>query len=310
MPRSFYKYLRYHSVCPEYDEQLQEALKICDIAEQEMFKTYTAGLALPGDFNRSGSAIFGGAEAGLYAGDQIWAKEMEKDGIDTEAMGLRDEEARVKFMTGVAIMGTDEQDAKLDTMDFKVIQRLSTGLEVVDIQLPTETTKAAYVEQSKVTEKKLAALEPLGKLICKTWYADDCDEWDLPKDKYPDGKPHRAVDGQTFEFWVEERVLEECFLGMKMDAEVIMLGSGIVILDEVHTVMCSFYTWLTNELLVDRKAELKEVRWLAKQNPDDADFAGSDDEVEVDGEGENGAARRRLSSTISMTSEWATNQGL
>jgi hypothetical protein len=285
VPRSFYNYLRYHKVCPEYDEQLQEALKICDLAERELPKTYVAGLVLPGDFNKSGSVIFGGAEAGLYAGDQSWVEDMKKAGINMEQMGLRDEEAKIKFATGVAIMGTDEQDARLEKMDFKVVQWLSTGLEVVEIQLPDNITRAAYVEQSKVTDGKLGPLEPLGKLICRTWFSDDCDEWDIPKDKYPDGMPHRAAEGHTYEFWVEERLLEECFLGMKMDATIMELESGIMILDEVKQIMCSFFTWLPNELWMDRKP--KELRWLAKALPDDdkddQDVFGSDDEFEGNG---------------------------
>lgn len=48
VPRSFYNYLRYHKVCPEYDDQLAKALEVCDKAEKELPKVHAAGLALPG----------------------------------------------------------------------------------------------------------------------------------------------------------------------------------------------------------------------------------------------------------------------
>jgi hypothetical protein len=274
VPRSFYNYLRYHRVCPEYDEQLQQALKTCDIAEQELPKIHAAGLALPGDFNKSASTVFGGAQAGMYTGDQSWAEEMKKEGITVEEVGICDEEARIKFTTGVAIMGSDEQCDKLEEQSLNVTDKTSGGIQVVEIQLPTELTRTSYEAQSKIVEHKLGQLEPLGKLICKTWLGDDCDEWDLPKDKYPDGTPNGPGVSRDYEFWVEESVLKECFIGMKMDVTVITLGGDMVILDEVHECMCSFFTWLPNELWMAKKPT--EVRWLKKG------FPGDDDE-EVDG---------------------------
>ena len=88
--RSFYNYLRYHRVCPEYDEQIQAALKMCDTAEAELTKVNNACLALPGDFNTSASTLLGGAQAGLFAADKDWAKESLAEGVDVTDIGLRD----------------------------------------------------------------------------------------------------------------------------------------------------------------------------------------------------------------------------
>ncbi|KAF2829185.1 hypothetical protein CC86DRAFT_464844 [Ophiobolus disseminans] len=282
VPRSFYNFLRYHNVCPEYDEQLAEALKICDIAEQELPKVYAAGLALPGDFNKSASALFGGAYAGLYAGDKSWAEDMKKGGIQIDQIGIRSEEARIKFGAGVAIMGSDEQGAWLDSLhletfehvsaSLKTLEHITAGLEVVRIELPSEDTTTLYREQSKISDHKVGGqLEPLGKLFCETWHADDCYEWDLPENKYPDGKPRKATAGRTYEFWMEKSTLEECFVGLKMDAKILVLEGGIAILDDVRETMCSFFTWLPNELWMDRKP--KKVIWLPKG------LADGDDEV-------------------------------
>jgi hypothetical protein len=183
--RSLYNYLRYHRVCPEYDDQLQAALKMCDIAERELIKVDAAGLALPGDFNTSASTLFGGAHAGLFAGDKSWAKEAEKVGVNVSEMGLREQEARIKFNTGVAALGTDEQQDLIGAPSLQIIKNGSTGLEVTAIILPDDTTREVYAVQSETVRSKLGHLEPLGKLVCKVWHADDCDEWDLPKDRYP-----------------------------------------------------------------------------------------------------------------------------
>ncbi|KAF2631273.1 hypothetical protein BU25DRAFT_418872 [Macroventuria anomochaeta] len=264
--RSFYNYLRYHRVCPEYDEQLQAALKMCETAERELIKVDAAGLALPGDFNTSASTLFGGSHAGLFTGDKTWAQDAQKEGIDVNEIGVREQEARIKFSTGIAALGTDEQQDLLGATDLKIVKSESTGLEVTAINLPDDITREIYSTQSEVVRNKLGHLKPLGKLMCRVWYADDCDEWDLPKDKYPNGKPHKVDQGREFEFWVEESVLNECFIGMKIDASVITLEGGIIILDEVKQTHCSFYTWLPNELWMENKP--KEVRWRAKGLPD------------------------------------------
>ena len=252
---------------------------MCDIAESELLKVDAAGLALPGDFNTSASTLFGGSHAGLFTGDKVWAQEAQKEGVSLNEMGIRDQEARIKFSTGVAALGTDEQQGLLDTTNLKIIKKESTGLEVTAISLPDDITKEVYATQTEVVRNKLGHLEPLGKLTCKVWCAGDCDEWDLPRDKYPDGKPHKADQGRKFEFWVEENLLNECFVGMKIDAVIITLEGSITILDEVKQTHCSFYTWLPNELWMENKP--KEVRWLAKGLPDY-------EEVEINGVKKNG----------------------
>ncbi|CBX93971.1 hypothetical protein LEMA_P036450.1 [Plenodomus lingam JN3] len=261
--RSFYKYLLYHDVCPEYKEDLIRARDLCDQAEQELPKVVAAGLALPGDFNKSASVIFGGAHAGQYTGDQPWALKLQAEGVDIAEIGIRKEEAKIKFKAGVFIMGTDGQADKLEGGTLIAVGKEQVGLEVIGISLPDENTKLAY-EQTGDWGLELSKLEPLGKLICKTWIMDDCDEWDLPNapGKYPQGKPYRTSDVKTYEFWVEASVLEECFLGMKLDASVLTLTDGLAILDDVKESMCNFFTWLPNELWMERKP--KEVRWLSK----------------------------------------------
>jgi hypothetical protein len=241
-------------------------------------KAHSAGLALPGDFNKSASAIFGGAHSGMYTSDKSWAADVKKEGITVEEIGIRDEEARIKFTTGVAILGSDEQCDMLEANSLTVLGHISAGLEVTEIQPPTELTRKTYEEQSKKIQHKLDKLEPLGKLICKTWCADDYDEWDLPKDKFPSGKPQRAGADREYEFWVEDSVLEECFVGLKLDTTILNLQGGITILDEVHESMCSFFTWLPNELWMERKP--KEVRWLKKglTGDDDAEHDGAQEE--------------------------------
>jgi hypothetical protein len=218
----------------------------------------------------------------MYTGNKSWAVDLKKEGLIVPEIGIRDEEAKIKFGTGIAVLGSDTQYDMFESGDLHVLSRETAYLEVTAIHLADKDTKSAYVEQSKVFKHRLGQLEPLGKLVCKTWYTDDCDEYDLPKDedKYPDGKPRKAGDGKEYEFWIEEDILKDCFVGLKMDANIMLLAGGITILDDIKETMCSFYTWLPNELWMERKP--KEVRWLKKGMG-----LGDDEEEEVEVNGEN-----------------------
>ncbi|KAK7179874.1 argonaute siRNA chaperone complex subunit Arb1 [Paraphaeosphaeria sporulosa] len=257
--RSFYNYLIYHSVCPEYREDLDGARKLCDTAEKELSKVYNAGLSLPGAFNTAASTIFGGSKSGTYTGNMEWATKVREDGVDLGEVGVMDEEARITFRTAVAIMGTDEHQALLDTRAVNVSKDELFGLEVVAINYSDQLTRKMYARQNGFMAPKLY-LESLGTLICRSFHVDDFNEYDLPKDKYPTGRLPETEDGNQYEFWVEDHALEECFVGMKVDARVLTLEDGITILDDVREAMCSFYKWLPNELWINRHPKEVVIR--------------------------------------------------
>lgn len=197
--------------------------------------------------------------------------------MNNEEIGISKEEAKAKFGIGIAILGSEEQFGLYESSKLEIISKKSTYLEVVTIHPPDCDTKAAYDAQNTIYERKLE-LQPLGKLICKQWYPTGCEEYDLPKNKYPNGKPWTTDDSQEYEFWIEGDILRDCFIGMKMDADILVLSGGLNILDNLMETMCSFYVWLPNELWMERKP--KEVRWLEKgmgldENNDQDD--GNDD---------------------------------
>lgn len=269
--RSFYNYLLFHQVCDEHRDQLLLARTLCDKADVELPQAYLAGNALPGAFNVAASTIFGGSHAGLYTGLSSWTAELdEEERKNLEGIGLRNEEAMVTFKTGVAAYGSDEQYDTLDSAGptlscIKVVKSESLGLEVMVIHLSTADIQEAYKHQNNTWKRKLS-LQPLGKLICKPWRIADFKEYDLPKDKYPSGKLPKPDISKEYEVWVEDEVLNQCFVGMKIDATILTLTSGIVILDEVREVFCSFYKWIPNELWAERK--FPKFRLLKKALPD------------------------------------------
>ncbi|KAF1964599.1 hypothetical protein BU23DRAFT_561793 [Bimuria novae-zelandiae CBS 107.79] len=275
--RSFYNYLIYHSVCPEYNADLAKALKTCGTAEAELHKVYAASRVLPGAFNTAASIIFGGSKAGMYAANQDWAINLKEEGVNLSDVGVMDEEARITFRTGIAIMGTEEQQAMLNIKAVKVVQDESFSLEILSITPSDELTREMYKAQNKFTAGKLH-LEPLGKLVGRSWAIDDFSEWDLPKDKYPSGCLPQTEVSKKYEFWVEDSVLEDCFVGMKLDARILVLEGGIAILDDLREAMCSFYKSLPNELLMVHRPRVVNIKQKNLSGGLDEELAEKDDE--------------------------------
>lgn len=205
----------------------------------------------------------------MYVGNDSWADEWKTGDVQVEELGIRNEEARIKFFTGVTIMGTEEQYEMVESESFKVVDDLATHLEIISMHAPEDSTRASYIQQSEALQHKLGALEPLGRIMCKTWYVGDCDEWDLPQDdkNFPDGKPSKTNEGRTYEFWIEESIQDQCFVGMKLDARILILEGGLNILDDVRQVMCSFFIWLPNQIRMEKK--VKKVVWKKRDTWDD-----------------------------------------
>jgi hypothetical protein len=247
--RNFYNYLLYHDVCPEYRDSVLAARKICDLADEELMETYNVLKALPGKFNKACSKLFNGSQAGAEDEDQSWMPEEIKK-FTTSTMSK--EEAKKIFIHGLAQLGED--DDFLD--DDETIQRRHfeqeiigyeprVGLEVHEI-VPAEPDFIAF-HKSKVG---LGKGQALGKLICKPWNMPSFDHYDRPQET-TDERAWRA--GDTYDFWVEQYVLDECFLGMKLDVDVATLSSGLLFIDKIYDVRCSFYTLLDNDLLLTSK---------------------------------------------------------
>lgn len=234
---------------------------MCDRAEFELHKIESASFSLPGRFNRAASTAVGGSKSDTYVSNQDWAIQAREQGVDITDTGVREEEARITFLSGIVIMGTNEQQKRvLDDVDgrtIKVLKEESVGLEVTSIIHSTPQTRELFGRQNAAYAPKIQ-LEPLGKLLCRSWQIPDHVEYDLPKDKYPSGRPTQSDGGKVYEFWVEDSVLDECFLGMRMRASVLVLEGEIMVFDQVSEVLCSFYTWLPNEIEVNRQGT-KEV---------------------------------------------------
>lgn len=278
---NFYNYLLHHNVCQEYESQINAARDVCIQALKELPRVNEFVTTMPGDFNNSCSFIFGGYYAQMHPSNNTWSWQS----LDSDRK-MRIEAARVIFTTAVAVLGSDAMfntfgTGKLEPlMDQQAYpagrpatqQRTAiwcssevvVSLEVTGIQPPSKETRNIYASSQKDLIGSKVRLEPLGKLICTSWTHPSFEASDLPAGV-------SVTDGQvlcsSYEFWLEESLLKQWGIGMKMSATLRRLEwmdgdkrDGLWYIDSFGTAYPSFYTCLLNELM-DTGKPWKQVVW-------------------------------------------------
>jgi hypothetical protein len=277
--RNFYNYLLHHNVCPEYETQIQAARKICDLADVELFNVVVASERLPGPFNTAVSASHNGTVAGVYSNEHDW----EDGGIISRT--LQDCKDVVKF--AISAYGSQQQYEKVaDVGTFETVYNEQISLEVTEIEMADESTRALYA----TARKEKPFLANLGKLHCRRWTYPFAPTFD-----YSDEALRRQQTEHTMTLWIEEDILQYCSVGMKIEGEVRELDIGIKWLDSIRAIGPSFFEWLPNELYKEEKGLKAEFEAQQQNNLTNAvqeDVEGPElDEIEgpaesVDGQTE------------------------
>ncbi len=239
--RNFLNYILYHNVCPEYNEQVYAARRICDIADKELFAVREASWSLPGPFNVACSTLFGGYYSHLYSGNQEWAQ-----GLDdvTGGVGMSDRAATKIAMAGLGAYANMDLTQAATEKRLKVLKSERLGFEITEVIYADANTRRYYEED--VRKQLGTRLQALGKIKVKTWINPDQPEEDMSDD----GEQSSDHSPSEFELWIEENLLDLCTVGMKIEAEVKELGFGFRYFDSVSAVHPSFYHSIPNDMLM------------------------------------------------------------
>ncbi|KAL1640542.1 hypothetical protein SLS58_006892 [Diplodia intermedia] len=251
--KNFYNYLLHHNVCPEYNEDIYAARKICSLAELEFPKVIETSASLPGDLNVACSNLFDGFYKDKLVRIGDW-DELEEPHMRGKFSTHSTEKSSIILKAAVIAHGTDEQIEILEKAfdDITCTNAIDgIGLEVTAVEMPSSDVLETYTALNAQSKGRLE-VKPVGKLHCKYWDIPDFATYDLDE-RYA----HQLLDdrkNRKYEFWVEMDILRTCFVGMKMQAAVRSLSLGVQVLDQVQEVYCSFYTYLANELMWKWKA--------------------------------------------------------
>jgi len=210
--KNFLNYVILHSVAPEYSSNIQAALTICNLAEKELLLCNAVFKRVPGDFNMSCSALFGGAFQGLYEADE--AASWEGKQISKQlTLGIPRDTAKNYYLEWIAKIGTQEQlAAGVDGVS--LLTKDTISFEVLEVNSPQGSTKE------------------IGSICVKAWVYEG------------ERMPIHNLPKEGWKLWAEKEVLIYLRVGMKVMATVYTLSNGLRYMDSVTTVYPSYYTYL------------------------------------------------------------------
>ena len=271
--------------------QVYAARDTCDQAEKELWLILQASRLLPGTFNTACSELFGGCLRGMYVGDQDWAK-----GVVSSSIGISAQMAHKAFKTGLVARASEESLEMFKKQDdankIKIMTQIETGLEVTDL-IPAEEEVLELYQSAYGKD-----LKPLGRMRARTWYFPWTADEDLTEEEEASAK-HMTKDIKEYEFWVEDEVLQKCFVGMKFITEVKELSFGVLYFDSLLGVFCSFCKALPNEEMIGWREP--ETTWLPMREK--IDLEGNSDADEDERAVENPTNEDGITGGVAATSD-------
>ena len=242
--RNFLNYLLHHDVVPEYRHQVEAAKRTCDMAEGQLWLICQVSIMLPGKFNEACSVLWGGAFRDVYPHNLDEAMN-----LDVKCFVTLDDAKRI-FIAGLAAQGNQESmreyNKQMHDKSFSVKRKFESFFEVKEIIKASNVVKAMYKDPIA------GGFPQVGKIKAKTWHHPGA----APLDLVPEEKEYFKKHGfpvEDYEFIVEDEVLEKLFPGIKIRAMIYETSFGVMYFDSITSVLCSFYTFLNNEDLVDWK---------------------------------------------------------
>lgn len=245
--RNFLNYVLAHNVCSEYNDDVIAAREICNKAEKELWACQLFRWEFPGDFNMAASALYGGYYQGIHVSTQIWEHEdPENEKWLKLSPGMSVEKAERIFRTAIALDGTDDMFASVDTGKVHVVKTETRYVEVVKIvrASPESVQGYAAVKDASGTAGKIKAL---GQLVVKPWIRPGTGEYE------DDTYSNTATPETETTLWLEDETLQSIFLGMKVEMTLHELNIGVTYFDTLGGPYCSFYLAMENEKMVDWK---------------------------------------------------------
>ncbi len=164
-------------------------------------------------------------------------------------IGMSDEVAWRTFKFGLAAVGDNQAQRFQDlakTSGNEVTETKSLGLEVTRLVPGDAETRQFYTEH-------VPDLRVLGKIYLKEWKCASLPDEDLTDEEAAAANAPHKDGGEEYEFWLEDAVLDLCFVGMKLEATVRQLNCGVRYFDQIVAVYASFYTFLPNERMIGWK---------------------------------------------------------
>lgn len=234
--KNFLNYVLQHDVCPEYEDNIQEARRVCDVAKLELPAVVQVMLQLPGPFNSAARL--------LYC----------KDGEDVSTFGaspaqdLDDLAAKGIFMATIATSDMLTGLVKGADRIFSV-QTIEQTFEIKGLDFPADVMREFHAGIKVATTATTS--RPCGYVTLVPTTIED--GWDNVCTRAPG-----VEDVETL--FLEVDILRRLCAGMKLRLVLSILNIGLRIIHEVKAVYPSFYVFLPQELMLKYKVPVANER--------------------------------------------------
>ncbi|CAI6078448.1 unnamed protein product [Clonostachys chloroleuca] len=223
---NFLRYVLQHDVCPEYEDDVKNALQLCLDARSEWAAVDLLQRKLPGNFNH--------AAFNSFCVDEIDEEESGEDKIDQETL----DNAKVDFLSSLALLEDDALFAQHSTGHPKEVYSFFCDVEVVSIHRPEECFVKRF-ELLCINDSSLG-LNPIGSAtFVPTTIGSDLVNPPMPR-PFPEDQ---------MILYFDDALLALMKPGMKLKLNVGELNTGFRYIRMAGTVYPSFWTFLPQELM-------------------------------------------------------------
>uniref|UniRef100_A0A8H7K5I1 Uncharacterized protein n=1 Tax=Bionectria ochroleuca TaxID=29856 RepID=A0A8H7K5I1_BIOOC len=223
---NFLRYVLQHDVCPEYEDDVKNALQLCLDARSEWAAVDLLQRKLPGNINH--------AAFNSFCVDENDEKNGGEDKIDQETL----DNAKVDFLSSLALLEDDTLFAKHSTGHPKEVHSFFCDVEVVSIHRLEERIAKRF-ESLCINDSSLG-LNPIGSAtFVPTTIGSDLVNPPMPR-PFPEDK---------MTLYFDDAHLALMKPGMKLKLNVGELDTGFRYIRMVGTVYPSFWTFLPQELM-------------------------------------------------------------
>ncbi|ROT42183.1 hypothetical protein SODALDRAFT_326355 [Sodiomyces alkalinus F11] len=232
---NFLRYVLHHDVCPEYAQDIRDAIALCERANVDLPRAHGALLQFPGQFNLAAAELFCPGFIPHFR--------------DTHQGFRRPQsfKADVAFKTAVMLVGSAEHARHLikvqgDLGDVRVVREEERCLEVVEVRRPDEDLRKRF--RAIPINGKRGMLAPVGTAVmvpCKI--EDGWDDGELAR--------NRPLSTEKQTYLLDSDILFFLQPGMKLRLVACDLNFGASFIKQVLQVLASWYCFPPQSLMRD-----------------------------------------------------------
>lgn len=273
---NFLKYVRHHDVCPEYSDNVNEAIHICERALTELPQIGVVARVMPGDFNLACRILFCstgkpvGGDDPLADGFVMYEdKNVTEYGeivkvpcaFNTAVIAPAKFDPELVFKTTIALHEPDHIQRLNDiNKAIRAINAFEEAYEVKEIVFADEKLVHVYEGITK-HDGSLRPVGPVGHVVLLSTVIED--GWD-------NRQGCGAESGRPISLYMDHEVLAQLREGMKLRLTICELDIGVEFVKEVSEVLPSFHVFLPQTLMMSWKAPRPDERL-----PPSADDSGA-----------------------------------